>query len=174
MLLARSESRRRLAALGPRRRFAMAAFAGQAAFAAIAFGGSVASARILGPSGKGTLTAWTVAATLVALVLSGAYPNGFARAYLQGRRSTVIPTAALRWVSAGAGWWVAWRWGGIRWAWWWFILTRGPSRCLATAWLWLFRPAKARWGNTCRGLAARPCSASAPASSTSRGAATGM
>ncbi|HXD56816.1 MAG TPA: hypothetical protein VN606_02810, partial [Thermoleophilaceae bacterium] len=95
MSLARSEPRRRFSALGPRRRFAIAAFAGQAAFAAIAFGGSVASARILGPSGKGTLTAWTVAATLVALVLSGAYPNGLARAYLQGRRAAVIPTAAL-------------------------------------------------------------------------------
>jgi len=95
MSMARSEPRRRFSALGPRRRFAIAAFAGQAAFAAIAFGGSVASARILGPSGKGTLTAWTVAATLVALVLSGAYPNGLARAYLQGRRAAVIPTAAL-------------------------------------------------------------------------------
>jgi O-antigen/teichoic acid export membrane protein len=95
MVLPRSELRRRLTALGPRSRFAIAAFAGQAAFATIAFVGSVASARILGPAGKGTLSAWTVASTLVALVLSGAYPNGFARAYLLGRRETVIPTAAV-------------------------------------------------------------------------------
>jgi O-antigen/teichoic acid export membrane protein len=95
MALPRSELRQRLTALGPRSRFAIAAFAGQAAFAAIAFVGSIASARILGPAGKGTLSAWTVASTLVALVLSGAYPNGFARAYLVGRRETVIPTAAV-------------------------------------------------------------------------------
>jgi O-antigen/teichoic acid export membrane protein len=86
--------RQRLPALGPRSRFAVAAFIGQAAFAAIAFVGSVATARILGPDGRGALSAWTVTSMLVALVLSGAYPNGLARAYLVGRRGTVIPTAA--------------------------------------------------------------------------------
>jgi O-antigen/teichoic acid export membrane protein len=72
----------------------VSAFIGQGAFAAIAFVGSVATARILGPHGRGTLSAWTVTSMLVALVLSGAYPNGFARAYLIGRRGGVIRTAA--------------------------------------------------------------------------------
>jgi O-antigen/teichoic acid export membrane protein len=87
--------RERVPALGPRSRFAVSAFIGQGAFAAIAFVGSVATARILGPHGRGTLSAWTVTSTLVALLLGGAYPNGLARAYLVGRRATIIPTAAV-------------------------------------------------------------------------------
>jgi O-antigen/teichoic acid export membrane protein len=86
--------RQRVPVLGPRSRFAVVAFMGQGAFALIAFVGSVATARILGPGGRGTLSAWTVTSTLVALVLSGRYPNGLARAYLIGRRASVVPTAA--------------------------------------------------------------------------------
>jgi O-antigen/teichoic acid export membrane protein len=91
--VSRSRPGQRVPTLGARSRFAATAFAGQAIFAAVAFVGSVATARILGPHGRGALSAWTVTSTLVALVLSGAFPTGLARAYLVGRRETLMPTA---------------------------------------------------------------------------------
>jgi O-antigen/teichoic acid export membrane protein len=68
-------------------------FGGTGLTAAVTFGGSVLAARLLGPSGKGELTAWTVVAFCATLLLLGPVPTGLGRAFLQGERRTLLPTA---------------------------------------------------------------------------------
>jgi O-antigen/teichoic acid export membrane protein len=83
------------ARLGPRGRYATVSFFGYVAFAVVAFAGSVIAARLLGPSGKGEYTAWSTATTIGSLLLAGSLPVGLARAYLDSRRSLLLP-AVLR------------------------------------------------------------------------------
>jgi O-antigen/teichoic acid export membrane protein len=80
-------------ALGPRSSTALILFLGSALTAAIAFGGSVLTARLLGPAGKGELTAWTVVAFCATLLLVAPVPTGLGRAYLNGERRALLPTA---------------------------------------------------------------------------------
>ncbi len=81
--------------MGTRGRFALVAFTGQLAFAAVAFLGSVVTARLLGPSAKGELTAWTLGTTTGALALAGPIPVGLGRGYLRGDRAGVVRAATL-------------------------------------------------------------------------------
>src|SRR4051794_34205306 len=85
-------------AIGTRGRYAISAFLGQGLYSAITFLGTVAAARVLGPHGKGELTAWLLTNNLGALVLSGSIPNGLGRAYLQNRRK-IIPATIGRHVA---------------------------------------------------------------------------
>ena len=85
----------RLGRLGPRRRFAVNAFAGQILFAIVTFAAAVFAARLLGPGGKGELTAWTLVSGFGGLLLAGSIPTGFARLYLDGEAKDV-PRSSLR------------------------------------------------------------------------------
>jgi O-antigen/teichoic acid export membrane protein len=55
---------------------------------------SILSARLLGPAGRGELTAWALTASLGALVLIGPLPTGFGRAVL-ARDSRWVTAASL-------------------------------------------------------------------------------
>ena len=88
--------------LTSRRRYALKAFIGQVAFSGIAFVGSVLSARLLGPSGKGALTAWLLVANFGALVLSGTIPTGLGRDFLAGEHRRVLPVTVAHGAAAFA------------------------------------------------------------------------
>lgn len=82
-----------IGSLGPRSRTAIVIFAGSLASAGVAFVGSVLAARLLGAGGKGQLTAWTLVAACGTLLLGLAVPTGLGRAFLDGDRRILVPTA---------------------------------------------------------------------------------
>jgi antigen flippase len=79
--------------LGSRSRYALASLAGQLVFALLFFGASVLAARLLGPTGKGEYTAWTLGSVILAVALAGSIPTGLGRAYLQSERAALLPIA---------------------------------------------------------------------------------
>ncbi len=81
--------------LGVRGSYALKAFAGQIVFSAVAFGGSVATAHLLGPEGKGKVTAWALAAALGSLTLGLTIPTGLGRAFLLGKNH-LLSSAVLQ------------------------------------------------------------------------------
>lgn len=85
---------RRWRNLSLRRRYFLSAFAGQVIVSAVGFGGAVASARLLGPSGKGELTAWTLVATVGGPILAASVATGMGRRALAADVSTVVWNAA--------------------------------------------------------------------------------
>jgi O-antigen/teichoic acid export membrane protein len=82
-----------LPTLGSRSRFAIASLSGQLVFALLFFAASVLAARLLGPTGKGEYTAWTLASVTLALALAGSIPVGLGRAYLGSERAALAPVA---------------------------------------------------------------------------------
>lgn len=78
---------------GPRARYAAVSLVGQGLFALLAFVASILIARLLGPSGRGSYTAWTLVTYFGALLLTATVPVGLGRGYLRGDRDTLLPSA---------------------------------------------------------------------------------